>query len=281
MSSDMTAKIARTFRKVSVIDARKGKILALNDAIDSAKTEVIVINDADTFLEKGAIKMCVSRLGDSSIGGVTGFSVMKPSKNIYSKGKINYHKNDWNLRSSESDVDTCCGMDGKLIAFKKSVVPFISEDAYADDFEMTLAIRKKGLRCVVEKKAVLSETPPSDVSNEIKQMRRRTVLSILTIFRHRDMLFNPRYSYYGMLILPFRRLFPLFLPFMAAYAFLFLAFFHQIIFYIVTAISVLAAVLSSSVRYAAILMVSITLSWIDILKGRYSSGDVWEKIVRS
>ncbi len=276
-STDITAEIAKKF-PVTVLSAPRGKINAINKGIEEARTDVIAITDADTKLSHDAIKNAVSLL-HGKVGAVNGMTQVLKKKNWYMDGKLKYHKKDWMLRYKESLIDSCCSLDGKLIVFKKSLVRKIPSDAYIDDFELTLMIRKKGFRCIVDESACVFEPPAINIKEEVKQMRRRTMHTILTIFRHVDMLFNKKYGYYGMLVLPFRRFLPLFTPFFITIIFVYSIFILKIwavpFFAVITAFFFATR---KSTFYFIILIVAIVFAWYDVFLMKTKKGANFERI---
>ncbi len=274
-SDDRTAEIAKEF-PVKIIRAERGKIIGINSALKAAKTDIIVLTDADAILEKAAIRNAVSVLY-GKVGAVNGFKKLFRKNSSYFAGKESYHNKDWNLRYKEGLIDSCCSLDGEFAVFRKSIADKIPQDAYADDFEATFMIRKKGFRCVVDKKAIFYESPASGLKEEIKQMRRRTGLAILDIFRHLDFLFNRKYGFYGMATLPFRRFLIFFSPFAIAYILLYISSVYPIFAAALLLAYGIAAVISKKVFYNSIMLLSITLAWLDIALGRTRKGARWEK----
>jgi len=274
-STDKTVEIAKEF-PVKIIRAERGKINQINEALKVAKNDVVVLTDADVMLEKSAIRNAISIL-HGRIGAVNGFKKLLPRKDFYFNGKKSYHEKDWNLRYREGLIDSCCSLDGELIAFKKSLVEKIPQEAHFDDFEMTFIIRRKGFKCVVDKEAIFYESPASGLKEEIKQLRRRTGYSILDIFRHLDFLFNRKFGFFGMATLPFRRFFIFFSPFLLAYIMLYIALISPLLFAALLLAYGIAALVSKKAFYNSVMLLSIALAWLDIALGRTKKGARWEK----
>ncbi len=274
-SADKTAKIAEMF-PVKIIRAERGKICQINEALKITKNDIIVLTDADVVLDKNAVRNAISLL-HGNVGAVNGFKKLFHKNSFYFAGKESYHKKDWNLRYKEGLIDSCCGLDGELVVFRKSLAEKIPLDAYVDDFEMTFMIRKKGFRCVVDKKAVFYENPASGLKEEIKQMRRRTMHSIFTVFSHLDFLFNKKYGFYGMATLPFRRFLIFFSPFLLAYILLYLYLASPILTAALLLAYGIAVSISKKIFYNSVMLLSITLAWLDIALGKTKKGARWEK----
>lgn len=211
-SSDRTAAIARGY-PVKVVDAPKGKVRALNAALREARFEIAAITDADTTISANSLRSMVSHLtGD--VGVTVGYVIADES---IARDTKKYREADWRLREAEGLIDSACNSDGKFLLFKRSLLDSFPEDLLSDDYYMTLFIRRKGYRIVVDKDARVQERMPASVSDEIAQFRRYARDILITNVRNIDMLFNPRYGYYGMATLPFRRFFPMLYPLFLAY----------------------------------------------------------------
>jgi len=278
-STDGTTEIIRKLNVSTIRTKRNGKINALNIGIKSAKTDFVVITDADTTLSRNALKNAVGKLG-KGIGAVGGITKLNYKPLFYFKGKNIYNNSDWNLRYKESLLDSTCGLDGKFIAFRKSDFDEFPEETHVDDFEMTFILRKKGLRCIIDSEISIYETPVSGFKEEIKQIRRRTAYTIKTLFRYYYFIFNPHYSYFGMFTLPFRRVLTLFLPFMLTYMLMFMLFSNLLIFYVLMIIVLVSAVAYKKVSYLYIILLSILLAWVDIATNRPKAGAAWGKLKR-
>ena len=193
-----------------LITSPPGKIKALNKAVAIASAEIIVNTDCDTSWSEDSLEKLIQPLACKNIGAVCATPRIK--KLIFDS-KLSYHIGEWIIRSLESELDTCSSLDGRLMAFKKSALGTMREDASIDDFEITLALRKKGFRSLALRDVMIEEDCVQTLTDELKQIRRRIVTSLLSIAHYRTMLLNPRYGFFGVFILPSRRLLPMFLPF--------------------------------------------------------------------
>src|SRR5205085_10197528 len=75
-SSDATSEIVRgaTDPRVRLFDFadRRGKARVLNDVVPQIESEIIVLSDANTFVESGAVRRMVRWLSDPAVGVVVG-----------------------------------------------------------------------------------------------------------------------------------------------------------------------------------------------------------------
>lgn len=220
-SSDKTYKFASEF-PITLLKSERGKINALNEGINYAKTDVIVITDADVRLSNESIRSAVSYLVEG-VGAVNGYVVVKSgAANSLIEEKEKYKKRDWELRYQESMVDSVCNLDGKFIAFRKSIFSGFPKNALVDDYFMTFDIRNKGYRLIVDKSAEIYEKLEGGLREEMEQFKRYAASVFIINFKNIKFLFNPKYGYFGLLIFPFRRFFPVLYPIFVLYSAIFL-----------------------------------------------------------
>jgi len=270
-STDNTSRIVKRF-PVTLLKCEKGKIRALNKGIEYAKTDLIVMTDADVDIDKKAIRSMVSYLtGD--IGAVGGYVV--PKSKSFIKDKEIYKNEDWKLRYEESLIDSVCNLDGKLTAFRKFILPKFPEDSLTDDYSMTFLIRKKGYRSLIDKSAKVYEVLPDNLSDEIKQFKRYATDVFITNLKNINFLFNYKYGYFGMMTFPFRRFFPLFYPMFIMYILIYLYFINPYIslFLLVGGFFILLFFK----RLILIQITAVMLSYFSLFKNKSLTGGKWEK----
>lgn len=277
-STDNTVKIARGFERknsLEVISSGSGKMNALNKGLEKAKTDIIVTSDADTIIDKSTIRNLVSYLhGD--IGSVGGYPILKAKPAFYTKSKALYQAKDWDMRFLEGLVDSSCSLDGKLMAFRKSVIGRFPPAALSDDQEMTFMTKRKGLRSIVAMDAKVYEEPPSSVKDELKQIRRRAAVGIWAHIIMPHSIFNMRHKVFGFLILPFRRVFPFLFPIFSIYIVLYLFLKSALIGSIAAALG--AAYILLFNRFMALQWLGVLLAYYDLISGKMHRKRQWEKI---
>ena len=255
-----------------LITSPPGKTQAINKALAVSSAEIIVSTDCDTSWSKDALEKLIQPLACKNIGAVC--ATPRIRKSIFNS-KLNYHIGEWIIRSLESELDTCSSLDGRLMAFKKSALGTIREDASTDDLEITLALRKKGFRSLALRDVMIEEDCLQTLADELKQIRRRVYQSLFSIAHYRTMLLNPRYGFFGVFILPSRRLFPIFLPFsliLSLGSALFLWPIPSIIFICMT----LFICFFTGNSYKLVQVYGISLGWIDTVLLK-TKGDIWTR----
>ncbi len=274
-STDRTREIASSY-PVTVLNSPRGKINAINVGIQNARSEIVVVTDADTVLKPDALASLVTCYADERIGAVGGTAVVEASHPFFGRSKTKYHEADWELRALEGRLDTVISLDGKLMSFRKTLLPEFPPDCIVDDLEINFRLRSQGYRSIIDAQAVVYETGPQSFKAEMKQIRRRVALTIPVLFRYIHMLMNPRYGWFGLLIFPVRRMLAVFSPLMLVYVGSYLLVWNWKIA-ILSGVAVSAFIIAKAHYFPVIQQVGILLGWLDVLTLRIGSAAQWEK----
>lgn len=182
---------------------RKGKALAINEALRHSSGEIVVITDADALWEKDALSKALSNFADPRIGAVTGRQILlNPTQNLATKAEKTYRHFYQILRLGESALDSTPIFHGELSCFRRNLIKAVSADSMADDSELAVKVRKKGLRAIYDADAVFYEyAPPSLKSRFVQKIRRGQGLVQLFV-KERKICLDPKYGNFGTLIFP-------------------------------------------------------------------------------
>lgn len=279
-STDNTSKIAEQY-PVSLINTvkRVGKIGALNQGIKKSNSDVIIITDSDVMTKKNSFKELVAYFSDEKVAGVVGNVQMAFYPQWFAFGESRFLKNENTLRYLESRADSVSCMDGRLCAFRKSVIPAINNSSAADDVELPFQIRKSGHRVVFAKEAEVYEEPTCLWRSWFTQKRGRSARGISVTLRHMDFLFNPKYGLFGFFIFPVRRIIFALVPFFLIYVFIYTIWLWPSV---IMAVGVLVALLLLRLKnrslflYIILLNTALILSWLDLAAGKINKGAKWE-----
>lgn len=274
-STDRTREIASSY-PVTVLDSARGKINAINEGARKARFEILLVTDADTLVKPDAVKSLMTCFASEAVGAVGGKAVVEGTRSFFGRSKVKYHEADWRLRALEGRLDSVISLDGKLMAFRKSVLPEIPPDAVVDDLEVNLGLRSRGYRSVIDDNAVVYETGPQGFGAELRQIRRRVAITIPVLLNHVHMFLNPRYGWFGMLIFPVRRVLAVFSPLMFAYMVGYL-FWWSWKAALALGVGGLALVAATGQYFPIIQQAGIVLGWLDVLTARVRASAEWEK----
>ncbi len=226
-SNDGTQNIVKKYSKdVRLIEQseRKGKASAINYGMKYASGDVIIITDSNAMMNQQAVKKIARHFSNKKIGGVCGrFEARDIRDTSIGAGGSIYWKIERFLRQNESMIDSAIHMSGEITAFRKGVIDKIDESSLSEDFDMAIRIRKAGFRILYEPEAVAYEPAPENVKDLETQKRRITIGTWQGLMKHKSVMFNPRYGWYGLVILPSHKLFQILTPFFMIFILIFSA----------------------------------------------------------
>jgi cellulose synthase/poly-beta-1,6-N-acetylglucosamine synthase-like glycosyltransferase len=277
-SSDNTVQIAQKFKTVKIIEeeTRLGKTHALNRALKESTGEIVVMTDANGYsTSKNLLIEIAQNFFDPSVGAV---AVPMQHNSSNWKTESVFWKRERNLWSYESTLDSIPSASGKCLAFKRSLVEELNPKCLADDMDIILQVRKKGFRVVSESTVSVLELVPSQLSGVVFQKVRRMVNVMSTMFNYKSLMFNPRYGWYGSMILPTRKLFPLLMPFIGFVSLLSLFLLNFYLGAILVLILIVLFFISSTVRSFLTNQLLIVVAWYRYVFKRYDIA--WEKATR-
>lgn len=176
---------------------RRGLASALNLGYSLAKGEIVIKTDCDQLLGKDSIKQIVSNFVDPNIGAVSGRQLLMDE----SKHETGYRSLVDVKRLIENKVDSIYLLE-PFSAFRKRLIESIDKRSVADEAELGLKIRKKGYKVIFDPDAYFYEKIPSKTIDRLKIKQRRAQGHIRLMLSNLDILFNPKYGKYGMIIFP-------------------------------------------------------------------------------
>jgi biofilm PGA synthesis N-glycosyltransferase PgaC len=165
---------------------RNGKIHAMQRGITHVTSEIIVFCDANTFLNKDALKHIAHTFQNPTVGCVSGEKrVMSDAKDSAAPaGEGFYWKYESWLKKLDSKIYTVVGAAGELFAIRRSLYEEIPNDTILDDFLITLKIARKGYRINYEPLAVASEYGSVNVEEEMKRKIRISAGCFQVVYRN-------------------------------------------------------------------------------------------------
>ncbi len=196
-STDQTKEILERDGRVKVLheNRRAGKSAAENRAMKFVTSEIVVFCDANTLLNREAIRELVKHYRDPKVGAVSGEKriITSEAEGASAAGEGIYWKYESALKRMDSEMLTIVGAAGELISFRTSVVEDLEEDTILDDFMQSMRIALKGYRVIYEPNAYAMETASADVKEELKRKVRicaggwqsmSRLLSAFNFFKH-------------------------------------------------------------------------------------------------
>ncbi|MDO6439308.1 glycosyltransferase family 2 protein [Cyclobacterium sp. 1_MG-2023] len=172
-SNDHFREVLNEFPSVKLLheDRRAGKTAAENRAMKFVKSPFVVFTDANTNLNKKAIKNIVKHFSKENVGCVSGEKrvLVEEEDSASSAGEGMYWKYESFLKKMDSKFYSAVGAAGELVAFRTSLYRDLPEDTILDDFMQSLLIASDGYRIVYEPDAYAMETGSDTTSEELKR----------------------------------------------------------------------------------------------------------------
>lgn len=172
-STDDSVEVLRKYNGVTVLHSshRGGKTAAENRAMQNIATPFVVFSDANTSLNKDAVKNIVRHFADEKVGCVAGEKrILSADKDVASAaGEGAYWKYESFLKKLDSQLYSAVGAAGELVAFRASLYEAMPEDTILDDFIQSMYIAAKGYKIIYEPEAYAVETAAASVKEELKR----------------------------------------------------------------------------------------------------------------
>jgi poly-beta-1,6-N-acetyl-D-glucosamine synthase len=154
------------------------------------KTPIVIFTDANTDLNKDAIRNIVRHYSNPSVGAVAGEKRVLMSGEASGAGEGFYWKYESLLKKWDSELYSVVGAAGELFSIRTELFMPVEKDTLIEDFVMTLRIAQKGFKVIYEPDAYAVEGHSADVKEELKRKIRISAGGLQAIWRLRD-LFNP------------------------------------------------------------------------------------------
>ncbi|NNE29036.1 MAG: glycosyltransferase family 2 protein [Saprospiraceae bacterium] len=180
---------------------RAGKIAAVERIMEEVNTPIVVYTDANTMVNKGALKAIARHYQDPTVGGVAG------EKRIHMEGKEAanaageglYWKYESQLKKWDSEWYSVVGAAGELFSLRTELYQPVPKDTVIEDFYMTLKISMAGYKIKYEPEAYAVESSSASVGEELKRKIRiaagglqaiSRLLPLLNIFKYGKLSFQ-------------------------------------------------------------------------------------------
>lgn len=178
-SDDQTAEIVRSFAdrgiELSYDPARRGKLAAINRAMQQVRNEIVVFSDANNIYEAQTLSILVQPFADPTVGATTG------SKNIVKAGSQLaqadglYWRYESFIKEQETRLGCCVGVAGEIFAVRQALYTRPPDKIINDDFFIALNIIKQGFRIAYVPEARSSEA--ASLSEDDELVRRTRIVA--------------------------------------------------------------------------------------------------------
>ena len=191
-SNDGTPDLLKGYPNTTVhhLDARNGKIGAMNRGMQFVKTPIVIFSDANTNLGKESIKRIVQLFSNPKVGCVSGEKriVDKESDVASGAGEGLYWKYESTLKKWDAELYSVVGAAGELFAIRTSLYRHVEKDTILDDFMISLRVAQDGYTIQYDPEAYAIETASANVKEELKRKIRISAGGIQSIVRLKSLL---------------------------------------------------------------------------------------------
>lgn len=185
-SNDGTVEAVQQFPQIKLLHQaeRNGKIAAIHRAMQEVQTEIVVLTDANTMLNKEALTNIARHYSDEKTGAVSGEKRVDIShSNDATAGEGFYWKYESLLKYFESEVYTIAGAAGELYSMRTRLYEPVAADTILDDFQLSMKLAAKGYKVKYEPNAWATEPASPTLAEERKRKTRIAAGDIQAMLR--------------------------------------------------------------------------------------------------
>ena len=193
-SNDNTNERLKEYPEVTVLyqPRRQGKTAALNRALPYVNTPYVIFTDANTMLNKGAIKEIIRQFSDPRVGCVAGEKRVEiQAEQGATAGEGIYWKYESALKRLDYRLYSAVGAAG---AIRTSLFEQMPPDTLLDDFILSLRIAMRGYKIAYSKEAYALESASLNMREEEKRKVRISAGGLQSVWRLRGLLNIFRYG---------------------------------------------------------------------------------------
>jgi cellulose synthase/poly-beta-1,6-N-acetylglucosamine synthase-like glycosyltransferase len=187
-SLDDTNVMVRRFAprvRLLELSPRRGKIAAINEAMRSITSEIVIFSDANTFLDPGAVRALVQNFADPRVGAVSGDVSLVGDRAALARSEDLYYVYERWVQQAESDIGSMIGADGALYAIRRELFLPPKSDTILDDMAIPTAVIRAGRRVVFEPAARGYEQGSETAAEEFAR-KTRVVAGAIQFLARRD-----------------------------------------------------------------------------------------------
>lgn len=206
-STDGTDEIVKKYSNVILLTkSNTGKADSVNQAIEKAKGELVVIIDADSFPDPDSLMKMSRHFVDKKIGAVTGTILVRNKKSLLEKCQaFEYVLITWSRRLLDF-VDSVFVTPGALSMYRKTAIQHIGgfdKSLLTEDIEIAWNLLRHHYKVKMETLAFGVTNVPQTYKAWWRQRIRWDVGGFQTFWKHKKSLFSTNYAMFGVFVIPF------------------------------------------------------------------------------
>lgn len=175
---------------------RQGKTAAMTRGMEYITTPLVVFTDANTMLNREAIREIVLAFQDSKVGCVAGEKriAVQTKDGAAAGGEGLYWKYESTLKDLDARLYSAVGAAGELFAVRRELFMKMEPDTLLDDFILSMRITMKGYIIAYCRDAYAIENGSASMQDEEKRKVRIAAGGLQSIWRLRTLLNPFRYG---------------------------------------------------------------------------------------
>lgn len=192
-----------------VKEKRSGKAASINLAIQKTSAEFVVITDADVLISGNSFRSMLQLAINPNVGAVNGqIQVVNQKDSGVANSAADFWQNENAILANESYIDSQTYLQGSLFLIRRSLLQSLPLDTHnvSEDFDLAIRIRKLGFRVVAAPEATFTTFVPVTSSTAMIQRSRTALGTVYTLFKHYNVVGNPRYGFFGVVALTSHKL---------------------------------------------------------------------------
>lgn len=203
----VVAEVAAANASVRLVEqANAGKSEALRRGVDLARHNLLVFLDADTLFQRDTLRHLVVPFSNPKVGAVSGHARVGNARSFIARCQALEYICGFNLDRRAYDAWDCITVaPGAVSAVDREALRAVGgfqPDTLAEDTDLTLSLHRLGYRVRYVSGAVAWTEAPETIRALAKQRFRWCFGTMQCLWKHRDMLFNPRFRALGFFSLP-------------------------------------------------------------------------------
>jgi cellulose synthase/poly-beta-1,6-N-acetylglucosamine synthase-like glycosyltransferase len=174
-SADATVEIARRFEprvKVLAFADRRGKANTLNASFEHLDGDIVVLSDANTSMDDGALRALTRWFADPKVGAVCGRLILSDSSAGGNADGV-YWRYETFLKRCEDRLGGPLGANGAIYAIRRPLLAPLPPGTIIDDFVIPLAAKiRSRCRIIYDADAIAHEETAPDLRAEFRRRSR-------------------------------------------------------------------------------------------------------------
>ena len=171
-SDDNTSAILKKYPSILHLheNERKGKLSALNRAMQLVDTDFVIFSDANAMLNRESIEKIMAHYADKKVGAVSGEKkIVTAANGSVSEGEGFYWRYESFIKKLDSQLYTIVGAAGELFSVRSSLYTTLPVHLILDDFIQSLTVCLKGFVVRYEPGAYSEESASISIKDEMER----------------------------------------------------------------------------------------------------------------